>query len=205
MVANCWTCGQPIIFRHIDGKLTPIHVNGNQCEGTKLKRDRDYPFRSADSYVNPNAFCPVCGDQVFFYQSRYGGRVFFDNLGWPWPKHRCTDNSTSSIISPPATRSVIAFKDKYGHQYEVYELDDLLETNSLHIFVFLSKRVFRLRLSFSKASLRAKGIQINDFHDAPPFLIRKDQGAQDAYRVEFISARLKKILRFQMKKQSSAT
>jgi hypothetical protein len=21
-----------------------------------------------------------------------GARVFFDDLGWPWPKHRCTDN-----------------------------------------------------------------------------------------------------------------
>ncbi len=46
-----------------------------------------------DSHVNPNARCPVCGAQVFFYQSPYGGRVFFDALGWPWPKHPCTDNS----------------------------------------------------------------------------------------------------------------
>lgn len=46
------------------------------------------------SYVNPNASCPVCGDRVFFYQSPYGGRVFFDELGPPWPKHPCTDNSS---------------------------------------------------------------------------------------------------------------
>jgi hypothetical protein len=44
------------------------------------------------SFVNPNARCPVCGDQVFFYQSPEGGRVFFDELGHPWPKHPCTDN-----------------------------------------------------------------------------------------------------------------
>lgn len=48
---------------------------------------------SADSYVNPNAHCPVCGATVFFYQSPHGGRVFFDELGPPWPKHPCTDNS----------------------------------------------------------------------------------------------------------------
>lgn len=46
-----------------------------------------------DSHVNPNAHCPVCGARVFFYQSPYGGRVYFDELGWPWPKHPCTDNS----------------------------------------------------------------------------------------------------------------
>lgn len=45
------------------------------------------------SYTNPNAKCPVCGASVFFYQSPYGGRVFFDELGPPWPKHPCTDNS----------------------------------------------------------------------------------------------------------------
>lgn len=43
-----------------------------------------------DSYTIPNARCPVCGAPVFFYQSPYGGRVFFDELGPPWPKHPCT-------------------------------------------------------------------------------------------------------------------
>jgi hypothetical protein len=45
-----------------------------------------------ESYVNPNAVCPVCGASVYFYQSPDGGRVFFDDLGPPWPKHPCTDN-----------------------------------------------------------------------------------------------------------------
>ena len=45
-----------------------------------------------ESYTNPNAICPVCGEPVFFYQNSYGSRVFFDELGPPWPKHPCTDN-----------------------------------------------------------------------------------------------------------------
>lgn len=49
-------------------------------------------FRSASGYVNPNAICPVCHEQVFFVQCGNGGRVFFDELGPPWPKHPCTDN-----------------------------------------------------------------------------------------------------------------
>lgn len=40
----------------------------------------------------PNATCPECGASVYFYESPYGGRVFFDELGPPWPKHPCTDN-----------------------------------------------------------------------------------------------------------------
>lgn len=51
-----------------------------------------FPFVTYPSYVNPNARCPVCGADVYFYQSPYGGRVFFDDLGPPWPKHPCTDN-----------------------------------------------------------------------------------------------------------------
>lgn len=47
-----------------------------------------------NSYTNPNARCPVCGDNVFFYQSSHGGRVYFDELGPPWPKHPCTDKRT---------------------------------------------------------------------------------------------------------------
>jgi hypothetical protein len=47
--------------------------------------------RSA-SYLNSNALCPVCGAEVFFFQSSFGGRVFFDHPGPPWPKHPCTDS-----------------------------------------------------------------------------------------------------------------
>lgn len=49
------------------------------------------------SYTNPNATCPVCAAKVFFYQSPYGGRVFFDELGPPWPKHPCTDNASPTF------------------------------------------------------------------------------------------------------------
>lgn len=58
-------------------------------DGFLWKRDRNPSFHS---YLNPNARCPVCGASVYFYQSPYGGRVFFDELGPPWPKHPCTDN-----------------------------------------------------------------------------------------------------------------
>lgn len=47
---------------------------------------------SRESFTRPNASCPVCGASVFFYQSPDGGRVFFDDLGPPWPKHPCTDS-----------------------------------------------------------------------------------------------------------------
>jgi hypothetical protein len=42
-------------------------------------------------YAEPNARCPVCDAPVFFYQNEHGSRVYFDELGPPWPKHPCTD------------------------------------------------------------------------------------------------------------------
>lgn len=52
------------------------------------------------SFTNPNARCPVCGQNVFFYRSESGGAVYFDSLGWPWPKHPCMD-----VTDPPSTRA----------------------------------------------------------------------------------------------------
>lgn len=51
------------------------------------------------SLLVPNAHCPVCGDEVFFYRSPYGGAVYFDDVPWPWPKHPCTDRSSSRGFS----------------------------------------------------------------------------------------------------------
>lgn len=48
---------------------------------------------STARFVYPNASCPVCGANVFFYQNEHGSRVFFDELSPPWPKHPCTDST----------------------------------------------------------------------------------------------------------------
>lgn len=59
--------------------------------------------RRAACFVTPNARCPVCGASVFYYQNEHGSRVFFDELGPPWPKHPCTDTQ-SATYSPNLSR-----------------------------------------------------------------------------------------------------
>lgn len=62
-------------------------------------------------YVNPNARCPECGVAVFFYANEFGSKVYFDDLGPPWPKHPCTDNPRHRIkkhrplLAPPSRRA----------------------------------------------------------------------------------------------------
>lgn len=56
----------------------------------------------ASRFVTPNASCPVCGAGVWYYQNEHGSRVFFDDLGPPWPKHPCTDSQSN--CTPVLTR-----------------------------------------------------------------------------------------------------
>ena len=63
-----------------------------------------------ESHTNPNARCPRCSRQVFFYRSPEGGAVFFDHLGSPWPKHECmtlaehgTNVEIASVRKRPGT------------------------------------------------------------------------------------------------------
>ena len=106
-MAFCYHCGEEIEFINNGSGPIPIHPSGS-CSGrsgsyggghgyssirsTSDGEVFDFPFTTYPNYVNPNAHCPVCGASVYFYQSPYGGRVFFDELGPPWPKHPCTDN-----------------------------------------------------------------------------------------------------------------
>lgn len=104
---TCYHCGDRISFFHDGFRAIPVHESGSCSRrawggGTGSEWDSfrttsegisfDFPFVTYESYVNPNARCPVCGAAVYFYQSPYGGRVFFDELGPPWPKHPCTDH-----------------------------------------------------------------------------------------------------------------
>lgn len=58
-------------------------------------------------FVAPNASCPVCSAKVYYYQNEYGSRVFFDELGWPWPKHPCTDNTIQTKHFQPKSQQIV--------------------------------------------------------------------------------------------------
>jgi hypothetical protein len=88
--ADC-TCGWCVNYGRMSGS------ERRRFETDMRRRDavRELKRESARSisgcFVNPNAKCPVCGAGVFFYANEHGSRVFFDDLGPPWPKHPCTD------------------------------------------------------------------------------------------------------------------
>lgn len=64
-----------------------------------------YPIKSPDfesnkyaNYTKPSK-CRSCGRPVYYFQSQYGGKVFFDDLGHPWPKHECGFSYKGSVSS----------------------------------------------------------------------------------------------------------
>jgi len=51
--------------------------------------------------IYPNARCPVCQSEVYFFEASNGGRVFFNTL-WPeWDKHGCTIADTVDLLDVP--------------------------------------------------------------------------------------------------------
>lgn len=104
------------------GGYRPGWVGRHLAEGRLLSRLESgraaTPFLRVDqhaeelrSFTTPNASCPVCGERVWFYESPHGGRVYFDDLGPPWPKHPCMDmgrTPSTRLGSKPKTNPIFA-------------------------------------------------------------------------------------------------
>lgn len=193
---TCDYCGDEIVFRYVDGQRTPIHVNGGRCSGqsTSPVRTASGPFRSVVSYVNPNAHCPVCKERVYFYQSPFGGRVFFDDLGWPWPKHSCTDDPRSQSGTVTGLTDTVhrPFLSQVGQSLTLYELVNAEQRSHLTFLEFrqLAQHLKVFRVTAHKELLDRQDITIKDLRNAPAFVIR----FYDDHRlIEFICGRKQTI------------
>ena len=45
--------------------------------------------------------CKYCKQSVFYFHCDCNSRVFFDDLGPPWPEHHCQSQTTGARVSPP--------------------------------------------------------------------------------------------------------
>ena len=122
-------------------------------------------LRAYESYVNPNARCPVCGAAVFFYQSPDGGRVFFDELGPPWPKHPCTDRNSTPARLDPSSIDPKAMPDWKQEGWTPFFMTDAMEWDGL---------VYKL-----KGTLEESSITIYVRKDACPLITSRDDFKHD--------------------------
>lgn len=77
------------------------HYRTNKYGTTYFVAEHDFNrsirliWRGGRAYVGRSQIwkmkCLHCGKAVFFYRNDQGSRVFFDEIGHPWPKHGCMD------------------------------------------------------------------------------------------------------------------
>ena len=72
------------------GKNQPYEIDHRSAEETVARSGANRSYSAC--FVVPNATCRYCGASVFYYENEHGSKVFFNELGWPWPKHSCPGN-----------------------------------------------------------------------------------------------------------------
>jgi len=202
---TCYYCGDLIEFRYVGGAVVPIHLSGRWCPaagGGLPPKKPPAEFTTYESYVNPNASCPVCGARVFFYQSPHGGRVFFDDLGWPWPKHPCTDNpraQTARITTHGSSLGQTALRDRSGVVHDVYKYRSHTREGSYYLIKVtqtgkIGAHVWRV----SRRDLQANRLKLDDLVEAPSLNVGRGFGV-----MHFINARLQEISELRFRTVSS--
>jgi hypothetical protein len=146
-------------------------------------------FRSEESFTDPNAICPVCGDTVFYYQNSSGSRVYFDDLGWPWPKHPCTDNpgSQTGKVQRPSKEQKRRVPPK-ANKVTLYELVECSDDNGEFFAKFrnINSTLMTITVRLPLDELDRQEWDARDFRDAPSFIIRRHPAK---IVIEFISVR----------------
>lgn len=71
-----------------------LEADGPRREAYSTLKQHGVSSRTS-CFIVPNSKCPVCGADVYFYCNSQGSRVYFDELGPPWPKHGCMDRGRS--------------------------------------------------------------------------------------------------------------
>lgn len=181
----------------MNGSLRPLHVSGG-CSSGYASDGLDHirvRFDEVDSYLNPNARCPKCNKPVYFYKSPYNGRVFFDDVGWPWPKHGCfvsEDIRDDKIV--PTTKGTYKFhlRDSDGNSLDAWKLTGSPEVHGDGFLLMLSgrERHSKITLFLSQAELSANSVLMTDLETAPAIILPKSRPPSGKLKIGFLSARL---------------
>ena len=86
--------------RHVGGSsegkvISKTQGSINYPDTYLTHQDGKQRFKSYQDITRKTS-CPICKDPVYFIRHN-GGSVYVDELGWPWSKHPCFDNSSVSV------------------------------------------------------------------------------------------------------------
>jgi hypothetical protein len=90
-MAYCKFCGDIGRWRMLPtGKKHFFHQHHDCGEYIARRLTPKRRQLSLQSFTRPTK-CDICGGECFYYENEYGSKVFFDELGPPWPKHDCIE------------------------------------------------------------------------------------------------------------------
>lgn len=195
----CKRCGGEIEFRYIGGTRRPLHVGGVYCgagstgsAGVAVSK-----FERVESYLDPNARCPVCKAPVFFYRSPHNGRVFFDDVGWPWPKHPCTDQyrGADDAITRSSGSFRFHFRGRDGGLRDVYVITALevgLEEVTLSLRSTSARATLDVKLKL--ADMEKWRFTKADLEEAPSIVVLREPDVSGLREISFLCARLQSVV-----------
>jgi hypothetical protein len=135
---------------------------------------------------------------VFFYRSPHNGRVFFDDVGWPWPKHPCTDKyagSDSGISRASNSRIKFNLRGHDGKLFEIFILEHIIShKDELLLSLKKGEHWDRIQIAISNRELLDKAVSKADIEEAPSLVLPKGWRSDMEVNVTFICARLQSIV-----------
>jgi hypothetical protein len=132
-----------------------------------------------DSILNPASNCPVCGAKVYFYSNEYGSRVYFDEVGPPWPKHPCTDLSLA-INSDEAYRNTFE-TSSWGVWYK----ENTVGTDRFLTAAFRKEAIKRFEKDTNQENLNAEHSTGEAIDDWDVYLVTKFSKKEHFYTVSY--------------------
>ena len=215
----CPRCGSQIVFRRINGRRIPIHLNGRACSTRKARSGGEIKLSTVKAYMHPNARCSRCRRSIFLVQNNAGERLVFDEGAWPWSTHPC-DSKYAHLARLPT--SYYNKKKKWHHIHFRMRTSHLKSRSGTNLSVYVLSRLVPRGKTFSdrayvltfrntdnhktrtgilplKDLTRAK-IEIEDIRDAQSFIIDIDKSGGRHLYVYFICFRLKGIIRMKLAK-----
>jgi hypothetical protein len=110
-MSKCRYCGQEFTCRYIGDVLRPMHTCGEVV-----------PYADAGIRRVHRLRCRLCGKEVFLVRPYKGGIFFADELGTPWSKHPCFDDTRTAptkAIKGPRIRTASAHMSPQHKRSEV--------------------------------------------------------------------------------------
>ena len=104
--------------------------------------------------------CRYCGEDVFYHKNEYDGRVFFQDLGGPWPKHFCkaflnTDRAELYICGT-GKRGIYWVKQGYEKWHQLNGLSEDIESlrhNGVYIIWYFDEHNTARTVKVGKGNL----------------------------------------------------